>query len=296
MKAKKVLLYGNCQLSPLGMALKKSANFEVLKCKDYGLEPFWIDDSLFAVWSPENSGKQKKYLKRIVEAVSSADIFIFQHYKDLSIKGRPVELSTQYLHDVVAKGVKICLPNFHLDSYLNGTDSNLIIQWLSQQNLDENEILHFLANRSHPNIKKLIEYFHTESINNLEIREKSIAEMYDVYISCVDFIQSNYKLELLSVTQNHPTFNYFHYISKKLHYLLGEPISIMDISIPDAGIQVNPSEFHYFKTNFPQITICNKVSSLYSKKLNIGYVQEQLNGAFAGLPEHLPRSFDILNS
>lgn len=63
---KKLLFYGNCQLGALSKHIRaNSKEYQILSCKDYGLQQFWADEGLFAVWSPENGHLSEQELLQI---------------------------------------------------------------------------------------------------------------------------------------------------------------------------------------------------------------------------------------
>ena len=106
---KKVLLYGNCQLSILGNFLFRP-DVQVLDPQHYGIEidHFWQRFVFF----PKNAAKGEGLNK----ALQDCDYFIFQHIH------HPKFISSKELYDN-CKAVKLCLTNFRLT--LNEPEINL---------------------------------------------------------------------------------------------------------------------------------------------------------------------------
>tara|TARA_R110002153_G_scaffold5393_3_gene25272 strand:- start:1054 stop:1626 length:573 start_codon:yes stop_codon:yes gene_type:complete len=98
---KKVLLYGNCQLSRLDKYLfSQSPLFSLLKPEDYGAEvkENWQKNLFFPANIKKNSS--------LYDAISDCDYFIFQH-----VHGEQFVTHSKELYDC-CESEKLCLPNF----------------------------------------------------------------------------------------------------------------------------------------------------------------------------------------
>lgn len=260
----KILFYGNCQVGVIArfFRLNLSDKFEVQLCTDCGLELFWNEPGLFAVWSPENREKQEDYKDCMLTKVRDSDIFVFQPHDG----GRWLidELKTEYLNDSVARGQKICLPDTRLVGYL--LDSISLKPYTAYANTkvsEREEIISYLQTSHDPELIAMLknEYpfntVYTQYRNENRHRYEENLSRYETVINMCDYIEREFKNNLLAVSHNHMSERYYVELIKKLYNLLDineADYPIRNFEFPGQGVtSLDPRQFNFFTKVFPNL-------------------------------------------
>lgn len=268
----KILFYGNCQMAVVANYFQKYLDqFDVQKCTDCGLHPFWISNSVFAVWSPENVTRQREYVKTVQEKIRQSDIFVFQDHSGSSVID---ELKTEFLcTNVASKNThQICLPDTRL--FVQPTDVTCIskqVAYLKTQHHDTNKIINELQNSSDPVLTDLLKKEFPFSNTFKKFRNENHQRYIDqlkIYSDCInmnDYIEQQYKNKILTYSHNHMAPEYFFGLINKLITKLNviHEIDIQNIAAPDCSNKLHPGQFRYFTEMFP----CMDYTGVSGKKL-----------------------------
>lgn len=314
---KKVLFYGNCQLSVLSKMLqsqnpKFNEQYEVLKASDYKLPHIWFQE--VGTVAPFMYSEHTKYgvatlesIKAVERITEDADIIIFQKFHEAKHANRPEELTTDYIytkHNTCKK--MICIPSFWFSGYLTEALDDLVIpsifKWLVDKKLNNKQILDWLKNESHPNISLLIEKNAKDSIEELYKREIEETYIYKNFVSILDILPE-YKKIFLCYTMSHPSKYYFKKLYKEIIKLIDielyHDITDENILIPSACHFPFPLDFYWFNENFPNISNCDPKE--YVERLDEKFVYKQVSLVTAIDTEshifknHIQRDLNILN-
>jgi hypothetical protein len=257
----KILFYGNCQVGAVArfFRLNLADKFEVQLCTDCGLDTFWAEPALFAVWSKENREKQKDYVDCVLSKTKDSDIFIFQpHYGGTWLLD---ELKTEYLHDSVALGKKICLPDTRLMIYL--LDKVCLKPYVeyakTKVNTDE-EVIDFLQKSDDPKLVEMLQQEYPLSTkyqqyrNENRYRHEENLKLYSDVINMCDYMESEFKNKTLAVSHNHMAKCYYIELLRKLYKLLNveeENYPIRNFEFPGQGVSyIDPRQFNFFEKLF----------------------------------------------
>lgn len=258
---KKILFYGNCQLGVIAkyFRLNLSDKFDVQICADCGLEPFWSEPGLFAVWTPKNRDSQQGYKDCIHSKIQEADIFVFQDHG-----GRFVidALKTKYLHDSVARGLKVCLPDTRFFAHL--TDLITLkpyIEYIRSMGKGPEEVIKYLQESEDPRLAEILKNdypfnkdYHLYRNENRRRYEEEAA-LYDHRIDMCDYLESECQNKLLCVSHNHMNENYFIELLDRLYRFIGggqldQPVK--SIQFPGYA-SLDPRQFSFFTKIFPSL-------------------------------------------
>lgn len=258
----KILFYGNCQLTVVANYFQKYLDgFDVQICTDCGLQPFWISNCVFAVWSPENVTRQHKYVKCVHEKIRQSDVFVFQDHSGTSVID---ELKTKFLcTDVAGKNTRqICSPDTRL--FVHPTDATCIskqVAYLKTQHHDSDKIINELQNSTDPVLTDLLKKEFPFSNTFEKLRNENYQRYIDqskIYSDCVnmnDYIEQQYKTKILTYSHNHMSPEYFLGLINKLLIKLNviHEINIQNIVAPDTSEKLHPGQFRYFTEMFPDM-------------------------------------------
>lgn len=214
----KVLFYGNCQLAVLSDWWQRHvADHHVQKIDqlDVQLVPFAGELGLFAIWAqPDKSVEYQQQIKHhIHERIRESDIFIFQDHSGYNLID---ELKTQYIHDNVARGQSICVPDMRMTMYLSDHISlEPYVEHVKNIVSTPIEIIEYLQTSDDPKLKELLllEYpinkewrrYRNENYSRYEIERKK----YNTRIDINDFVEQNHDKKYLAITNNHMSEHYF---------------------------------------------------------------------------------------
>ena len=267
---KKIFFHGNCQSSVVAkwFADNYSNKYKIINCKECGLLPGWGRGTSFNLWTKKNIETFKERptaLLAVQKKVKEADVFVFIHHTTTF-----EEINTINLHNNVAKGLKICLPNSRfgaypicyrtLKDYINYVELNITD--------DPIKIAKYIKNEDDPVFTELLykQYPLTQdtkrSLSQNQFKYKECVELYDNAIPINDFVEKNWKDSLLFATFNHPTEAYYKQVISKLLTILGEDLDLLkntkNIRHPKGegtGEVVNINEFVFFKKHVPHLSI-----------------------------------------
>ena len=267
---KKILFHGNCQSCVVEKWFEKnySNKYQIIHCKEVGLKPFWGGSATFSLWTNLNRNALRgnnAFIKLIQEKVKEADIFVFMHHADTFD-----EINTMNLHDNVAQGLKICLPNSRFGAYP-------ICKWSLKpyvdhitQNItnDPIRIAEYIKNEDDPVFTELLyeqypfEGYTEKSLSENPQKYKECVELYSNVIPINDFVEKNWKDYLLFNTVRHPTTMYYKELISRLLNLLGEDLDLLEktpvIVHPKGevgGMVIDINEFLFFKKHIPNLLI-----------------------------------------
>jgi len=264
---KKILFYGNCHCSFIANWLFEnfSDKFEVLDCLECGVNRFNSTKN-FAIWM-DDLEKQKGYFECIHEKLRQVDFFIFQPIENAAIE----ELKTEYLIDNIFKGISICLPNsrftgYPLDPYSLLNYVNYITDNITKDK-DKDKIIEYIKNNDDPEFKKILfsnyELSMIENKRRYDQQGNNCTNKIDIY----DFIENNWKTNLLFATHNHPAGLYWVELIKILFNHLEEDLDSKKLEVfnyPNKSRILNPMGFLFFRNLFPEIIIPREIEKLYS--------------------------------
>jgi hypothetical protein len=262
---KKILFYGNCQLGAIARFFRRNLSnvFDVQLCTDCGLQPFWDESGLFAVWSPENKTNQIIYKQAVLSKIAESDVFVFQDHSGNSVIE---ELQTKYIHDNIAKNIKICMPDVRFFAHL--TDPRILlpyINYVKTKSTDPEQIIHYLQCSDDPHLTQILkndypfkkEFERYRNENTFRSEENS--KMYDISIDICDFLENEFQNKLLCVSHNHMNELYFKELLQRLFNVLNIDSSvypIRDIQYPLFD-SLDPRQFTFFNKTFPNINYEN---------------------------------------
>lgn len=250
------IVYGNCQAAKIAEGLSSNS----IVTKQYTMI---VLPAIFEI--------DHEFLLGLREIINFADLFIYQYVK-MNNKFHPV-LGTEYILTALSDTCrKICIPNIYFTGYFPQMCTNLldkhklfpigdknINNLYSKKQLTE-EQLSSLGDDEYYSKEEILKQVE-ESFNNLKDRECKC----DVIIS--DFIENNYKKDLLFYTENHPTNIVLEEMSKRIisaitgkedDYKVRISSALDDIQLP-----IYPSVQCHLGLKFNLDTICpNKKSGL----------------------------------
>lgn len=257
---KKILFYGNCQVGVVARHFRTilSDKFDVQICRDCGLVPFWGEPGLFAVWSQENKKRQEEYKDCVRSKIREADIFVFQDHSRSAIE----ELRTKSLHDDVARGLKVCLPDTRFFAHL--TDAKMLgpyIQYIKEKESDPREIIKYLQESDDPQLVSILKNDYPFNKNHLKYRNENIsrrdeeAGLYDHRIDMCDYLEGEFEKKLLSVSHNHMNRCYFIELIYRVYDIIGVerldyPVETLEFPGHDS---LDPRQFRFFSEMFPEL-------------------------------------------
>ena len=258
----KILFYGNCQVGVIARFFRLNLfdKFDIQICSDCDLETFWNEPGLFAVWSTANRKNQKDYIECVHSKIREADIFVFQPHDG----GRWLfnELQTEYLHDFIASGLKICIPDTRFFVYLPDKVSLYpFVEYVKKIVNTPEEIVNYLKSSDDPMLENILknEYpfnmeFERYRKENRQRYEESLT-LYENSINMCDFMEKEFKNKLIAVSHNHMAECYYIEMLKKLYNLLNIDESnypIRNIEFPGMGVTyIDPRQFKFFSKIFP---------------------------------------------
>jgi len=292
MHMKKILFYGDCQLSAIAKWIheKHSDKFEFLDCKDCGLEPFWRKEGFgnFAVWSPENKSKQKEFYKCVHNKIEEADAFVFHPHEGGSVIP---ELNTEFLTQNLNIKQSICINCYRLFCYLLCRDSiSPYFNHIKSKGISNKyDILDYLTNEPDPKFdeifnswipyeEKLGANYHksnlTQYINNpSKYPNSSIIDLHD-------FITANWRHKLLFVQHYHPSYFIYEQLIKQLFNILNEPLNKETLN----GLE--------YPTNCANLVIPNFTSFSFVKK-HLPNIELPPGGTFSDSTEYMIKYYKL---
>lgn len=253
---KKLLFYGSCHLSAVSQWIEEnySHKFEIVDCRKAGVAPFWRKekDKNFALWSPENQPLQNELKENVYKELNNCDVFVFQPHE---FKAVMPELKTSFLIKNVFNGPSVCLPNTRMTVYPIGAYTSLddIIQYVKNNvSHKAKEIIYYLKTEDDPSLVKII----NESIKKQEAGNVKSKESIEHSVCMLDYIENNWKTELLFCTHTHPTIFYYQELIRRLFKFLGEELPVVsNIEYPKTSYFINPLQFKFFQRLFPHLQI-----------------------------------------
>lgn len=289
---KKIVFYGNCQLSVLSNTLcdqspQFNESYEILRASDYNLRSIWKEPkSVVAPFmylpNKQNEGFSENVLNSINKIMDDADIIVCQDFKE-DIRCRPTEVTSAYIHDKYYKEKQVvCLPVLWFSGYLTEPyhDSDAMMPyiyiWLIENGYDNQKILNWLKNEYDPKIANLIEYAASNSIDKNKQKQKEESAKFKNYINTIDVLEE-YKDNLIVTRMNHPTAYYYGKLYQRFIQFLDSgfdtELNIDKIIFPGGGEMPNLFDFNFFKKIFPNI----KRSRVFRFPLDINFVNKQVD-------------------
>lgn len=264
---KKILFNGNCQSCVVEKWFRAnySHKYQIINCTEIGLDSYWRNSSAFCLWSNRNIAKlrRKKTRHALQEKVKEADIFVFMHHTKTFD-----EINTINLHDNVAQGLKICLPNSRFGAYpICKWSAKPYIDYIKQNITDEPiKIAEYIKNEDDPVFTELLyeqypfEGYTEKSMSQNPQKYKECVELYDNVIPIDDFVEKNWKDYLLFNTVNHPTTMYYKELISRLLIMLGEDLDLLEKTrgVPHPrgeGAVIDINEFLFFKKHVLNLLI-----------------------------------------
>lgn len=273
----RILFYGNCQLGALSKHIRHNSNeYQILSCRDYGLEKFWVDEGLFAVWTLENQNRTDQYQSKIIEAVQTCDIFIFQHLKNNSSEKLKTENLIKHLSP---RSLSICFPSFRYWGYLYQTSTiDYFIEKLTKENLITEQILHRVRNETTDCLKTMIEELHIKSVEETRQREEANKQRYTNCITVSEFIEANYDKLLIAYDHSHPSTHVYNYYLDRLndHGIVIDK-KFDNKSILPGSTQLFPKDLFYFNDYFRNMENLDYHLPFFNKRLNISTIKSIMN-------------------
>ena len=243
--------------------LNLSDKYDVLLCEDCGLRPFWHEPGLFVVWSPENRETQQANKDCIHSAIREADVFVFQDHSGLSVID---ELKTKYLHDTIATGLKICIPDTRFFAHMTDVRQlNPYIEYVKTKRNSVEEIINYLQTSEDPELVAILknEYPFNQNYqkfrNENKRRYKEEVDLYDNRIDMCDYIEKEFQKKLLCVSFSHMNECYFVELISRLYKLLDIDSSICPIANLEypGHDSLDPRQFNFFTKTFPSLDYVN---------------------------------------
>lgn len=273
----RILFYGNCQLGALSKHIRHNSNeYQILSCNDYGLEKLWVDEGLFAVWSLENQNRTDQYESKIMEAVQTCDIFIFQHLENSPSEKLKTENIIKHLSP---RSLSICFPSFRYWGYLYQTSNvDYFVEKLAKEKISPEKILYQIQNETTDYLKSIIEELHTKSVQETRKREEANKQRYTNCITVSEFIEANYDKLLIAYDHSHPsTHVYNYYLDRLKDYGLVIKKKFDNTSILPGSIKFFPKDLFYFNDYFKNMENIDYHSPFFRQRLNISIIEEQID-------------------
>ena len=273
----RILFYGNCQLGALAKHIRHNSNeYQILSCNDYGLEKFWVDEGLFAVWSLENQNRTDQYQSKIIEAVQTCDIFIFQHLTDTQSEKLKTENLIKHLSP---RSLSICFPSFRYWGYLYQTSMiDYFVKKLAKEKLSPEQILHRTQSETTDYLTDTIEELHVKSVEGTRKREEANKQRYANCITVSEFIEANYDKLLIAYDHCHPSTHVYNYYLDRLEdYGIVIKKKFDNTSILPGSSQLFPKDLFYFNDYFRNIENLDHHSPFFKKRLNLSIIEEQID-------------------
>lgn len=274
----RILFYGNCQLGALAKHIRHNSDkYQILSCEDYGLEKFWDEEGLFAVWSLENMPKLEKHKSKIIEAVQACDIFIFQHI-DNALPTK--ELRTEnIIHNISPTRKSICFPSFRYWGYLYQTSKiDYFVEKLTKENLSPEQILYQVRNETTDYLKNAIEELHTKSVQETRKREEANKQRYTNCITVSEFIEANYDKRLIAYDHSHPsTHVYNYYLDMLENYGIVIKNKFDNTSTLPGSNQFFPKDLFYFNDYFRNMEDLDYHLPFFKKRLDRQTIEKEIN-------------------
>jgi hypothetical protein len=263
---KKILFYGNCGLSTIGRWLYEnySDRFEVLDCKECGVDPFQSTKN-FAIWM-DRIETQKNYYKCVHEKIKEADYFIFQGIEHAAID----ELKTDYLISNIVTGTSVAVPNPRFYAYPVDKYSAIPFVKYVYNNITKNkqEIIKYLREENDPKFKEIVfsEYEKGMKENKRRFEMQSLKSNYSIDI--LSFVENNWKEHQLFGTHNHPIGLYWKEMISQLFKILELPLDLNEVDkmlYPNKHAIIDIKQFHFMNMIFPDL----KAPEEITVKLNL---------------------------
>ena len=265
MSTKKILFYGNCQLGAIARYFRNNIpEVDVQLCTSTGIEPFWNEPGLFAIWSDNVRKIQHKVKKHVYKKIQDCDIFVFQDHSGLSVLP---ELQTKFLHDTASKNNQnICMPDTRL--YIQPVSWHCLINQIkfireSLNVINPQDIIETLKQSNHPKLTELLvnnypvnKTYKIWSGENVQRHEDNLKQ-YETVISMNDFMEDRYTKEILFKSFSHPGASYFEELLKRTLKEVGitdHQIKPLKENDDFAGFDtLDPRQFNFFTNQFPGI-------------------------------------------
>ena len=278
MKKQKILFYGNCHICAISNYFEENLpQYEIVDCSDCGVTPFWSESKAFCVWTPDNHKSQNDVYPCVHEKIAEADVFIFQDHSGLSVIP---ELKTKHLHDNVATGLKICLPDTRFFAHLTDLVAlNPYIDYVKTIHKEPADIIKYLQESDDPKLIELLKNefpmnkdfvrYRGENIQRYELERK----IYDIRLDMNDWMEQEYRSQIFCAVHSHMNSNYFVELTKRIYDRLGIDINqhpIKNVKCPGAGEKsiINPIQFRFFREVFPDIKTSRGVNINKIIKIN----------------------------
>jgi hypothetical protein len=284
----KILFYGNCHLEAIAEHLKKDMGFEgeVLSAANYGLGRLLENGSVVAPFMYDKNTKYGEItpetINKLHKAWNDADAIVFHDFKD--VRGRSLEITTEYLHSEFSSKLLICMPNFWFTGYFsrnfespyNGVAID-IIAWLTTQGLDAKDILNWLLHEYDPKIEKLKKYNVSMSLDELKKREINEIKKYKLRLLGPD-LEKLYEKKLACLCFCYPTNWYFQSIYAELSCILNFKSKNSDeISVFHEKKAPCLHECEFFKRTFPTIANDKETKKYFKNFVDLDFVEKSIS-------------------
>lgn len=220
----KILFYGNCQLFALKNILNLSNSYITnhIECFSTNISQVDFDtmlQTMDVIITQPISNNYRKLLYLSTEYIiqncnPSCKIIIFDscyfnfYYFDLTYKA----VNNKFIHNPI---------DYHYNELINCYKNNMskeyyIEEFINNINLKTKDDLEQMANKSIFELHKRYKETCTKYVNNTNIK----------VITCITYIENNYKDKLLFYSTNHPTKYIIQNIAEQIVYLLDIPNTI----------------------------------------------------------------------
>lgn len=294
---KKILMYGNCQLSVLAKILLQNnlftEKYEILFAGNYSLESVWDGGYVIAPfqYSNNNHSEEKQFNKNVVsridDAFSQADIIIFQNFKrDLD---RPDEVTTEYFYEKYPNKYFLCIPSFYFTGYfMKSYDFNAafvdIISFLINKGLNNTDIFEWFKNGYFEEIESLKSKNVLDSITEMKNREKTESNMYANFISILDIL-CEYDTKLLCYHHSHPSRYYFKRVYDRIVYYMDRSLESFELNQNDIFCPGSTIPFlgdmNFFNQSYSTIKKLEDERTMFNHvTLTQEYINEQISNVY----------------